>query len=179
MEMNQSTAFMNHIGQGIKAALKATTKVAAFSAAAFLLASTSQAADWPEGLSSDMRKAGIAIADTWIDRRDPTGEAWAWGEGVLSYGLVKMAETSKNEHYLNWLNEYNTYHDVQGKTMEWSDHLSPGIASLYITKNLDPNQEIKPISEDVIAFWSSLYTISLQHAGLPGSMGRLAFSHYS
>lgn len=144
MQWHQRLLFINGIGTGIK--------VAALSAAFVLMTSTSHASDWPDGLKADMQKAGIAVADKWIDRRDPQGEAWAWGEGVLSYGLVKMADASKKERYLDWLNEYNSYHDDNGKTMEWSDHLSPGIASLYITKNLDPNQEIKNISMDVIDY---------------------------
>ena len=68
MQWHQRLLFINGIGTGIK--------VAALSAAFVLMTSTSHASDWPDGLKADMQKAGIAVADKWIDRRDPQGEAW-------------------------------------------------------------------------------------------------------
>lgn len=156
MKPAQRRPLMAHADLGIKTTmnriLKTTTAVLTLSTSLFLVSSTTQASIWPAELKSDMEKAGIAIADKWIKGRDPEGEAWAWGEGVLSYGLAKMAHTTEKDSYLDWLNAYNTHHDATGKNMEWSDHLSPGIAALYITQNLDPHHEIKTISIDVVDY---------------------------
>jgi rhamnogalacturonyl hydrolase YesR len=117
-----------------------------------LMSTFANASDWPDSLVADMDEAAAAITNKWIDGRDPTGEAWAWGEGVLAYGLVKSAHAQNDTVALAWLGEYIDYHDEQGKEMEWSDDLSPAASSLYLSLNLDSNNEVKTIAEDVVNY---------------------------
>lgn len=134
-----------------------------------LMSTVANASDWPASLTTEMDEAATAITHNWIDGRDPAAEEWAWGEGVLAYGLVKSAYAQNNTAAQAWLNEYIEHHDEEGKVIEWSDHLSPAASSLYISLNVDPDQEVKSISEDVVDYIMSAprskYSDMLIHLG--------------
>lgn len=132
--------------------MKLIKQITAISLVLGLVSGTSIAGEWPSELVQDMDKAARAIADNWIDDRNPEQQAWAWGEGVLAYGLVKTADATGDAAYLDWLNSYIDHHDQAGKEMQWSDHLSPAISALYISRYMDPDREIKSIANDVVDY---------------------------
>ncbi|MCP4159868.1 MAG: hypothetical protein GY760_07335 [Deltaproteobacteria bacterium] len=106
---------------------------------------------WPYDLTMEMQNAAIAIAENWVDDRNPEKQDWAWGEGVLAYGLIRTYDWSGNNQYYDFVHDYITYHSNENKDIEWSDHTSPAIAGLYIKKNIHPGQNYS-LCDDVIDY---------------------------
>ncbi len=108
--------------------------------------------DWPQDLKSDLKEAALAVADNWVDDRNPEKQDWAWGEGVLAYGLIKTADWSNKQEYFNFITSYIEHHQSENTEIEWSDHTTPAMAALYISRFMDENNKIYPISERVINY---------------------------
>lgn len=111
-----------------------------------------RAQGWPDSLTEDIQGAAIAIADNWVNDKAPQSEQWAWGEGVLNYGLVKVGHTLKRDDYIAWLDAYIRHHDQAQVEMLWSDHLSPGISALYLTRHVNPLRPVPDIAHSVIDY---------------------------
>ncbi|MCP3940460.1 MAG: hypothetical protein GY710_03135 [Desulfobacteraceae bacterium] len=107
---------------------------------------------WPADLKQEIQTAAIAIADNWVDDRNPENQDWAWGEGVLSYGLIRTALWSNNDSYYNFVEDYILYHQNNNATIQWSDHTTPAIAGFYISSHFDGDQKIFPITKRVIDY---------------------------
>ncbi|MCP4745540.1 MAG: hypothetical protein GY874_05265 [Desulfobacteraceae bacterium] len=106
---------------------------------------------WPAELQSDLRQAAIAIANNWTDDRDPENQDWSWGEGVLAYGLIQTAKWSGKADYFNFVNRYLEYHQSENVDILWSDHVTPAMAGLYISLNMD-DHKIYPITGKVVEY---------------------------
>jgi len=107
---------------------------------------------WPADLVVDLKAAGRAVTNQWIADYNPADVAWAWGEGVLTYGIVRTADWSGDDEYKTWIKDYLQHHDDEDPSIEWSDHVSPAISGLYYSKYLDNNEYIYPLTEKVVNY---------------------------
>lgn len=112
----------------------------------------SNSGGWPASLVIDLKSAGRAITNKWISDHNPSDVNWAWGEGVLSYGIARTAHWTGDAEYKAWLKGYLEYHDSEDPSIEWSDHVSPAIGGLYYSKYLDNNNYIYPLTEKVVNY---------------------------
>jgi rhamnogalacturonyl hydrolase YesR len=107
---------------------------------------------WPADLVVDLKQAGRAITNQWIKDHAPEDVNWAWGEGVLTYGIARTADWTKDDEYRQWLKDYLVHHNQQDPSIEWSDHVSPAISGLYYAHHLDPQNTLYPINEKVVNY---------------------------
>ena len=88
--------------------MKLIKQVTAMGLAISLASGTTMAGEWPSDLVQDMDKAARAIADNWIDDRNPEKQEWAWGEGADHKAVTQKCSVDGWRHVVavahNWTN---------------------------------------------------------------------------
>jgi unsaturated rhamnogalacturonyl hydrolase len=79
-----------------------------------------------------LRARAVAVADTWIADHPATQLPWDWGEGVLTFGLLELARATGESRFQDYVREYVRYHDAQGLTYAWNDHLTPALSAAIL-----------------------------------------------
>jgi len=72
------------------------------------------------------------VADNWIQTVRPEQNDWAWGDGVLMFGLSQLASVAPKPEYWDYLGAWMDHHLSQGYTLAFSDHCPPGIAAVRL-----------------------------------------------
>lgn len=79
-----------------------------------------------------LRAQAIAVADTWIADHPAESMAWDWGEGVLTFGLLQLASATGAGRFQDYVRDYIRFHDAQGITYYWNDHLTPALSAAIL-----------------------------------------------
>lgn len=100
----------------------------------------------------DPRVAEIVtrVADTWVGDVPPGDMAWDWGPGVLTYGLLAVAQRRGHRDWQEYVRTYARLHQEREVPIFWSDHCTPSIAAAELV--LDGDTSVLPILERVVDY---------------------------
>ncbi len=91
-----------------------------------------------------------AVADTWLATEPPESVSWDWGEGVLAFGLLELAEVTGESRYRDYVRAYVAHHRGRGVEYAWIDHVTPALAAALVA--LRTGDDVEPLLADVDHF---------------------------
>jgi len=109
------------------AARRSRAGLLGFLAAALLAAAAPRPAAAALDLD-ELRNATAAVAATWMADEAPETVKCAWGEGVLTYGLLEAARALNDSAPLEYVQAHCRYHLERGIRVYWSDKTTPALA---------------------------------------------------
>ena len=71
----------------------------------------------------------IELADASIERFDPAGLKWMWGEALYTYALSLLDEALGEDRYLDFNRAYLDAHMAKGYRVDQSDTMAPGLTA--------------------------------------------------
>lgn len=84
-----------------------------------------------------------AVADSWMAGAPPQALEWDWGDGVLTFALLELAEVTGEAKYSDYVRDYVEFHQDRGVVYFWNDNLTPALsAALLILREGAPFEPI-------------------------------------
>ena len=97
-------------------------------------------------------EAAPRVAATWMADIAAEDMEWDWGDGVLTFGMLELADVTGDTRYRDYVERYVLHHQQRGAELElyWSDHMTSALsAALLVQRAQTP---VEPILERAIDY---------------------------
>jgi len=81
-----------------------------------------------------MKNKILSLCDYYCKTNPPESIRWGWGEGLITYALMKLDEYHNDKRYFDYVKRYVLYHYNKGIKIDSSDTVCPCLASLELYK---------------------------------------------
>jgi len=102
------------------------------------------------GADPEVVAAATAVAETWVTDSPPEALEWDWGEGVLAFGLLTIADVLDRDDWRTYVRDYIVHHQEDNVPILWSDHTTPAIAATDLFRAGDDSG--RPIQQRVVNY---------------------------
>ncbi len=106
----------------------------------------------PVAVPLTVAEAAPRVAATWMADTPAEEMEWDWGDGVLTFGLLELAEVSGERRYRDYVERYVLHHQGRGEELEiyWSDHMTSALSAALLVQR--SGADVEPILERAIDY---------------------------